>query len=79
MRLFPSAAPRRIRLLLAVGFALVLEQLVFASTGAALPGLDDLRVRDWWWSGILLLFTVIAVERARSVRRERLPLSLIHI
>ena len=79
MRLFPSAAPRRIRLLLAVGFALVLEQLVFASTGAALPGLDDLRVRDWWWSGILLLFTVIAVERARSVRRERLPWTLVAV
>ncbi len=67
------------RLLLAVGFALVLEQLVFAATGATLPGLDDLRVRDWWWSGVLLLFTVIAVERARAVRRERLPWTLVAV
>ena len=67
------------RLLLAVGFALVLEQLVFAATGATLPGLDDLRVRDWWWSGVLLLFTLIAVERARAVRRERLPWTLVAV
>jgi hypothetical protein len=56
---------------------LVLEQVVFAATGWAPPGLDDLRVRDWWWSGVLLVFTVIAAERARAVRRERLPWALI--
>ena len=79
MRAFPSAAPRHVRLLLAAGYLLVLEQIVFATTGWALPGLDDLAVRDWWWSGVLLLFTLIAAERARAERRERLPWILVTI
>ena len=78
MRALPRPTSRGgIRLLLAVGCVLVLEQLIFAATGAAPPGLDDLRVRDWWWSGILLLFTLVAAERARVERRERLPWALI--